>query len=59
MSLFKPLCKFCATVNSVREIGPTVRKALQAAQSGTPGESHILTSRVTWLKLGKTTVTGI
>ncbi|XP_064601840.1 2-hydroxyacyl-CoA lyase 2-like [Liolophura sinensis] len=37
MSLFKPLCKFCATVNSVREIGPTVRKALQAAQSGTPG----------------------
>ncbi|KAK7099319.1 hypothetical protein V1264_003470 [Littorina saxatilis] len=37
MSLFKPLCKFCATVNTVREIVPTLRKALQAAQSGTPG----------------------
>lgn len=38
MSLFKPLCKFCATVTSLREIVPTVRKALQAAVSGTPGE---------------------
>ncbi|PVD33270.1 hypothetical protein C0Q70_04523 [Pomacea canaliculata] len=37
MSLFKPLCKFCATVNCVREIVPTLRKALQMAQSGTPG----------------------
>ncbi|KAL8568140.1 hypothetical protein ACOMHN_027663 [Nucella lapillus] len=37
MSLFKPLCKFCATVSTVREIVPTLRKALQIAQSGTPG----------------------
>lgn len=37
MSLFKPLCKFCASVRSVREIVPTVRKALAIAQSGTPG----------------------
>ena len=37
MSLFKPLCKYCATVNTVREIVPTLRKAIQAAQSGTPG----------------------
>ncbi|XP_068173419.1 2-hydroxyacyl-CoA lyase 2 [Antennarius striatus] len=37
MSLFKPLCKFCASVRTVREIVPTVRKALAVAQSGTPG----------------------
>ena len=37
MSLFKPLCKFCATVTSVRDIIPTVRKAMHIAQSGTPG----------------------
>lgn len=37
MSLFKPLCKFCGTVTSVREIVPTVKKALCIAQSGTPG----------------------
>ncbi|CAL1548616.1 unnamed protein product [Lymnaea stagnalis] len=37
ISLFKPLCKFCATVTSVRDIKPTLRKALQIAQSGTPG----------------------
>ncbi|GAB6026225.1 hypothetical protein CHUAL_012432 [Chamberlinius hualienensis] len=37
MSLFKPLCKFCATVTCVRDIVPTVKKAFQAAQSGTPG----------------------
>uniref|UniRef100_A0A2C9LFX1 2-hydroxyacyl-CoA lyase 2 n=1 Tax=Biomphalaria glabrata TaxID=6526 RepID=A0A2C9LFX1_BIOGL len=37
ISLFKPLCKFCATVTSVRDIVPTLRKALQIAQSGTPG----------------------
>ncbi|KAK7481845.1 hypothetical protein BaRGS_00026871, partial [Batillaria attramentaria] len=37
MSLFRPLCKYCATVNTVREIVPTLRKALQEAQSGTPG----------------------
>ncbi|XP_060559739.1 2-hydroxyacyl-CoA lyase 2-like [Ruditapes philippinarum] len=37
MSLFKPLCKYCATVTKVRDIAPTLRKALQMAQSGTPG----------------------
>ncbi|KAH9491389.1 hypothetical protein Btru_052296 [Bulinus truncatus] len=37
ISLFKPLCKFCATVTTVRDIAPTLRKALQIAQSGTPG----------------------
>ncbi|XP_062408638.1 2-hydroxyacyl-CoA lyase 2 [Sardina pilchardus] len=37
MSLFKPLCKFCASVRTIREIVPIVRKALAVAQSGTPG----------------------
>lgn len=41
MSLFKPLCKFCASVRTVREIVPTLRKALAAAQSGTPGPVFI------------------
>eukprot|EP00112_Aurelia_sp_Birch-Aquarium-sp1_P009235 Seg2040.2 transcript_id=Seg2040.2/GoldUCD/mRNA.D3Y31 product="Acetolactate synthase-like protein" pseudo=true protein_id=Seg2040.2/GoldUCD/D3Y31 len=37
MCLFKPLCKFTATIQRVADIIPTLRKALQAAQSGTPG----------------------
>ncbi|CAL4141839.1 unnamed protein product [Meganyctiphanes norvegica] len=37
MALFKPLCKYCATVTSVRNIIPVLKKALQEAQSGTPG----------------------
>ncbi|XP_057297847.1 2-hydroxyacyl-CoA lyase 2-like [Hydractinia symbiolongicarpus] len=37
MCLFKPLCKFTATVSRVAEIIPTLQKALQVAQSGTPG----------------------
>ncbi|XP_071099924.1 2-hydroxyacyl-CoA lyase 2-like [Haliotis cracherodii] len=41
MSLFKPLCKYCATITKIREIVPTVRKALQVAQSGTPGPVFI------------------
>ncbi|CAH1787364.1 unnamed protein product [Owenia fusiformis] len=41
MSLFKPLCKYCATINRVRDIVPTVKKALQMAQSGTPGPVFI------------------
>nr|XP_027209689.1 acetolactate synthase-like protein [Penaeus vannamei] len=41
MSLFKPLCKYCATVTSVRDIVPVVRRALQEAQSGTPGPVFI------------------
>lgn len=38
MSLFRPLCKFCASVRRVRDIVPTLRAAMAAAQSGTPGE---------------------
>ncbi|XP_061828706.1 2-hydroxyacyl-CoA lyase 2 [Nerophis lumbriciformis] len=41
MSLFKPLCKFCASIRTVRDIVPVVRKALAAAQSGTPGPVFI------------------
>ncbi|ELK02926.1 acetolactate synthase-like protein [Pteropus alecto] len=37
MSLFRPLCKFCASVKRVRDIMPTLRAAMAAAQSGTPG----------------------
>lgn len=37
MSLFRPLCKFCASVQRVRDIIPTLRAAMAAAQSGTPG----------------------
>jgi len=37
MSLFKPLCKFTATVTCVRDIAPTLRQAIKVAQSGTPG----------------------
>ncbi|CAH6779380.1 Ilvbl [Phodopus roborovskii] len=37
MSLFRPLCKFCASVRTVRDIVPTLRAAMAAAQSGTPG----------------------
>ncbi|XP_013399921.1 acetolactate synthase-like protein [Lingula anatina] len=37
MSLFKPLCKFCATITKVRDIVPVLKEAIQVAQSGTPG----------------------
>ncbi|XP_037674145.1 2-hydroxyacyl-CoA lyase 2 isoform X3 [Choloepus didactylus] len=37
ISLFRPLCKFCASVRRVRDIVPTLRAAMAAAQSGTPG----------------------
>ncbi|XP_065072167.1 2-hydroxyacyl-CoA lyase 2-like isoform X1 [Rhopilema esculentum] len=37
MCLFKPLCKYTATIKRVADIIPTLKKALQAAQSGTPG----------------------
>ena len=37
LALFKPLCKFCATVTRVKDIIPVLRKALAIAQSGTPG----------------------
>lgn len=45
MSLFKPICKYCATVTSVRSIVPTVCRALQMAQSGTPGKYIVLLKR--------------
>lgn len=37
LSLFRPLCKFCVSVRRVRDIVPTLRAAVAAAQSGTPG----------------------
>lgn len=37
MSIFRPLCKFTATINRVRDIVPTLKKAFQMASSGTPG----------------------
>lgn len=37
MSLFKSLCKYTATIRYVRDIPDTLRKAIQVAQSGTPG----------------------
>ena len=37
MSLFKPLCKFTASIKRVRDIVPTLRKAIQVANSNTPG----------------------
>lgn len=37
ISLFKPICKFAACVHRVRDIVPTLRKAMCIAQSGVPG----------------------
>lgn len=37
MTLFKPLCKFTASIKHIRDIVPTMRRAIQVAQSGTPG----------------------
>lgn len=37
ISLFKPICKFTACVKRVRDIVPTLRKAICIAQSGVPG----------------------
>ncbi|KYO40771.1 2-hydroxyacyl-CoA lyase 2 isoform X2 [Alligator mississippiensis] len=37
MSLLRPLCKFCASVQTVREIVPVLRRAIATAQSDTPG----------------------
>jgi len=37
MSLFKPICKFVATIKRVADIVPTLKRAMQMAQSGTPG----------------------
>jgi len=37
MALFKPLCKYTATVTRIRDIYPIMKKAMAEAQSGTPG----------------------
>lgn len=37
LALFKPLCKYVASIKSVRDIAPAMQKALHEAQSGTPG----------------------
>ena len=37
ISLFKPICKFTASIQRVRDIVPTLRKAICIAQSGVPG----------------------
>lgn len=37
ISLFRPLCKFTATVRTVKDIVPTLREAFRMAQEGTPG----------------------
>ena len=37
ISLFKPLCKYTASVARVNQIVPTLRKAIQQAMSDTPG----------------------
>ena len=37
MALFKPLCKYCVTCSTVREIVPKLRKAFREAASGIPG----------------------
>ena len=37
LSLFAPICKYCVSIRSARDIVPTLKKAMQIAQSGTPG----------------------
>ncbi|CAB3406623.1 unnamed protein product [Caenorhabditis bovis] len=37
MVLFRPLCKFVARVERLRDIIPTIREAIKAAMSGCPG----------------------
>ena len=41
LCLFKPLCKFTATITRIAEIIPTMKRALQIAPSGTPGPVFI------------------
>jgi acetolactate synthase-like protein len=38
MSLFRSICKYCVSVTSVRDIVPSLKYAIQEAQSGTPGK---------------------
>ncbi len=51
MSLFKPLCKFTATIRHIRDIVPTVKRALQEAQSGTPGACSQVYPEIQFLTL--------
>ncbi|NXA15070.1 ILVBL protein, partial [Sapayoa aenigma] len=37
LSLFRTLCKVSVSVGTVRDIVPTLRRAIATAQSGTPG----------------------
>lgn len=37
MSIFKPICKHTARITRLQDIGPEIQKAVQIAQSGTPG----------------------
>lgn len=37
MALFKPICKFVATIKRVADIVPTLKRAMKEAQSDTPG----------------------
>ena len=39
MALFKPICKYIASVSCVRDIATVLRTAIKEAQSGTPGKS--------------------
>ena len=41
MALFKPLCKFSASVTRIRDIVPVLRRAIQAARSGVPGPAFV------------------
>jgi acetolactate synthase-like protein len=37
LALFRPLCKYVATIRRIRDIVPTLKEAIRVAQSGTPG----------------------
>lgn len=37
MALFRPVCKMTASISRVKDIGPTLCKAIHAARSGVPG----------------------
>ena len=41
MSLFKPVCKYCVSVNKVRDIIPTLKEAIKIAQSGVPAPAFV------------------
>ncbi len=41
MSVMKPITKFCTTIKTLSNLGPTVEKALDIAQAGVPGPVFI------------------